>query len=229
MEKCIILANGKAPQKSVINYFRKIGFETLICADGGANSALKLGIIPDYIIGDLDSVSNEALDSFKSHSKVIKIKRQNDTDVEKCLKFAIKSGCKKVVLMGATGNRLDHTFCNLGIILKFFHKIKIILIAEDSVLIPYSGDVELKTVPGETISVYGIDSKTKITSSGLKYPLKNISLPFGKKESTSNVAEKEIVQLKIKGGIIFVIRDFNTLKKNNLFGFALLENKATHR
>ena len=229
MEKCIILANGKAPQKSVINYFRKIGFETLICADGGANSSLKLGLVPNYIIGDLDSVTVKTLKSFKSKSKIIKIKRQNDTDVEKCLKFAIKSGCKKVVLMGATGNRLDHTFCNLGIILKFFHKIKIILIAEDSVLIPYSGDVELKTVPGETISIYGIDSKTKITSSGLMYTLKNISLPFGKKESTSNVAEKEIVQLKIKGGIIFVFRDFNTLKKNNLFGFALLENKATHR
>ena len=229
MEKCIILANGKAPKKNVINYFRKNGFETLICADGGANSSLKLELVPDYIIGDLDSVTVKTLKLFKSKLKIIKIKRQNDTDVEKCLKFAIKSGCKKVVLMGATGNRLDHTFCNLGIILKFFHKIKIILIAEDSVLIPYSGDVELKTVPGETISIYGIDSKTKITSSGLMYPLKNISLPFGKKESTSNVAEKEIVQLKINGGIIFVIRDFNTLKKNNLFGFALLENKATHR
>ena len=229
MKKCIILANGKSPKKNIISLFKKRGFDALICADGGANSAMKMNLIPDVIIGDLDSISTKALHEFRSVSKVVEIKRQNDTDVEKCLKNAINEGFDEVLLMGVTGNRLDHTFCNLGIILKFFHKIKIILIAEDSLLIPYSGYVELKTVPGETISIYGIDSKTKITSSGLMYTLKNISLPFGKKESTSNVAEKEIVQLKINGGIIFVIRDFNTLKKNNLFGFALLENKATHR
>ncbi len=229
MKKCIILANGKAPKKNQITFLLKNGFEKLICADGGANSALKLGLVPDYIIGDLDSVSSIALNRYKSKSRIIKIKRQNDTDVEKCLKFAIKSGYSEVVLMGATGNRLDHTFCNLGIIIKFFHNIKIILTAEDSILIPYTGKVELKTVPGETISVYGIDSNTKITSSGLKYPLNNVALPFGEKESTSNVSEKEKVKLNVKGKVIFVIRDFNTLKKNNLFGFALLENKATQR
>ncbi len=224
MKKCIILANGKSPKKSVITFFGKNGFKTIICADGGANSALKLGITPDFIIGDLDSVSSKALKSFKSKSKIIKIKRQNDTDVEKCLKFAIKSGYNEVVLMGATGDRLDHTFCNLGIVLKFFYKIKIILIAENSMLIPYKGNVKLKTVPGETISIYGIDSKTKITSAGLKYSLKDDSLPFGERESTSNVAEKETVKLKIKGGIIFVIRDFNTIKKNNLFQSVILGN-----
>ncbi len=229
MKKCIILANGKPPKKSAITYFKKNEFKTLICADGGANSALKLGIIPDYIIGDLDSASSKTLNAFKSKSRIIKIKRQNDTDVEKCLKFAIKSGCKEVVLMGATGNRLDHTFCNLGIVLKFFLKLKIILIAEDSVLIPYSGNVELKTLPGETISVYGIDSETKITSSGLKYPLKNIALPFGEKESTSNVAEKEIVKLRIKDGVIFIVRDFYKLKKNNFFESAISENNYSNR
>jgi thiamine pyrophosphokinase len=216
MKKCIILANGKAPSKSIIKYLQSIDYKGLICADGGANTAKNLGLIPDYIIGDLDSVKDETLKYFNDKSKIIRIKRQNDTDVEKCLKFAIKKKYVEVILLGAIGDRLDHSFCNLGIVKKFFHKIKIRIISEKSILTPYSGKVELDTIKGETISVYGLDDKTKITTQGLKYPLTKSLLPFGSKESTSNVAEKDYVQLKIEGGIIFVIRDFNLLKLHDL-------------
>jgi len=217
MKKCIILANGKPPKKSLIIFFQRKHFKKLICADGGANSAYELGLVPDAIIGDLDSISSETLNEFKSISKVIRLKGQNDTDVEKCLKFAIKNNYDEALLTGVTGNRLYHTFCNLGIVLKFFNKIKISLITENSFLKPYSGTIKLKTKPEEIVSVYGIDSKTKITSRGLKYPLKNVSLPFGKKESTSNVASGKAVELKITGGIIFVIRDVNLMMKYDLF------------
>jgi len=108
LKKCIILANGNPPKKKVISFFRKNSFNTLICADGGANSALQMSLVPDVIIGDLDSISSEALKNFRTESKIIQLKRQNDTDVEKCLKYAIKSGFDKVILMGVTGNRLDH-------------------------------------------------------------------------------------------------------------------------
>ena len=120
MKKCIILANGKPPKKSIITFFQRRGYSKLICADGGSNSALKMKLVPDVIIGDLDSISSEALKEFKSVSKIIRLKRQNDTDVEKCLKYAIKNKFEEALLLGATGNRLDHTFCNLGIVLKVF-------------------------------------------------------------------------------------------------------------
>ncbi len=216
MKNCIILANGKPPAKKVINYLQTSGYNLLICADGGADTAKKLGIIPDYIIGDFDSVKEETLSYFRKKSEIISIKRQNDTDVEKCLKFAIKKKCKEAVLLGAIGDRLDHSFCNMGIVIKFFSKIKVRIISDKSILTPYTGQVELTTIPDETISLYGFDGKTKTTSSGLKYPLKLTPLPFGQRESTSNVAVKEKVRLKITGGIIFVIRDFNTLKKHDL-------------
>ena len=217
MKKCIVLANGKPPKKSLITFFQQKDFITLICADGGANSALKMKIVPDFIIGDLDSISLEALKKFKVNSKIIQLKRQNDTDVEKCLKYAIKKKYTDALLVGVTGNRLDHTFCNLGIVLKFFPKINLSLIAEDSFLKAYKGKVELKTFPGETISLYGFDRKTKIISKGLKYPLNNVPLPFGERESTSNVAAGKKVELNISGGVIFVIRDVNQMIKYDLF------------
>lgn len=217
MKKCIIIANGKSPSKKVIDYFYKKSFNTIICADGGANSAKKLGIIPDYIIGDLDSVDKSVLKFFKKKSKIIQIKRQNDTDVEKCLKFAIKNKFSEVILLGVTGDRLDHTICNLGIILKFFSKIKMILVAENSFLIPINSESTIKSKIGETISLYAFNNKTRISSSGLKYKLNNTALPFGVKESTSNVSTASLVKLKVKNGIVFVIRDFNFIKKNDLF------------
>jgi thiamine pyrophosphokinase len=216
MKKFILLANGKPPQKKVITFLRKRGYSTLVCADGGANKAKNLHLTPDYIIGDLDSIEKHTLDFFRGKSKIIELSRQNDTDVEKCLKEMIKRNFGGGILLGVTGDRLDHTFCNLGILLKFFHRVNLKIIAENSALIPYAGNVELETIPGEVISLYGFDTKTKITSKGLFYPLKNISLPFGEKESTSNIAVSGKVNLKIKGGIIFVIRDFNLLMMNNL-------------
>ena len=215
MKKAIIIANGDIPKKSQINYFVKKGYSKIICADGGANSARKLNIIPDLIIGDLDSITKENFSYFKKKTKIIRYKRQTDTDVEKSLKYLIEKDFEEVVLLGATGNRLDHTICNLGIVIKFFNEIKISILHGESYLKAYKKNVLLKTVPNEVISVYGFNKKTKIKSQGLKYPLKNISLPFGEMESTSNVALGREVELQIKGGIIFVIRNFNLMKKND--------------
>jgi thiamine pyrophosphokinase len=216
MKSCIIIANGKSPNKQTVKYFLNKGYSTVICADGGANSAFKLGIKPDFIIGDLDSINSKTLNYFKDKVIIKKINRQNDTDVEKCLKFAIGKGFQEVVLLGVSGDRLDHTFCNLGIVIKFYDKIKITLIAEKSILIATKKSTKLNSIIGETISIYAFDKKTKITSIGLKYKLNNTSLPFGKRESTSNETKSKKVEIKVKGGIIFVIRDFNFVRKYDL-------------
>ncbi len=216
MKKCIIIANGRAPSKRVINFFLKKNYSTLICADGGANSALKLGLVPDFIIGDLDSISKDAIRHYSDKSKIIKITRQSDTDVEKCLKFAISKGYTEALLLGVTGDRLDHTICNLGIVLKFYSRIKCNIVAENSFLTPTNRTVILKSKSGETISLYGFNAKTKITSTGLKYPLRNSVLLFGQRESTSNVSLSNEVKLVVKGGIVFIIRDFNFISKYDL-------------
>jgi len=215
--KCVILANGKPPRKSVIQFLRKYGYLKLMCADGGANAARKMSLLPDYIIGDLDSVSPETLNFYSAKTEIIKIKRQNDTDVEKCIKTAVKKKIYDIILTGVTGDRLDHTFCNLGIVLKFQKLANLKIIAENSLLAPYTGSVIINTQPGETFSLYGFDRKTRIKSQGLFYPLNNIPLPFGEQESTSNVASGAQVKLNITGGSIFVIRDLKTLMKYDLF------------
>ena len=216
MKSCIIIANGDQPSKQNINYFLKNGVETIIAADGGANSCYKLGIVPHYIIGDFDSINPKVLSYYKGKSVLIKQSRQNDTDVEKALKFIIKKKFETVYLLGGTGDRLDHSICNLGIVIKFFSKIRIVIIHGKTVLFPYADNVKLKSTPNETVSLYAFNSNTRITSSGLKYPLRDVSLPFGEKESTSNIVLLDNFELKISGGIVFVIRELKIMKKDGL-------------
>ncbi|MEW6652515.1 MAG: thiamine diphosphokinase [Bacteroidota bacterium] len=215
MKKCLVLANGDKPKKSTVAFLKMKGYSTLICADGGADSAHKLNLVPDYIIGDLDSIDSSTKTFYTDKCRIIQIKRQNDTDVEKCLKFAIKKGFTDVMLLGATGSRIDHSFCNLGLVLKYFEQIKIKVLHVNSLLEAVEGRVILKTSPNEIISIYGFDQKTTITSNGLKYTLNNTALPFGVKESTSNAALGNIVSLDVKKGKIFIIRDFEVMKKND--------------
>jgi len=217
MKKCLIIGNGKAPDKKTILFLMKKGFSTIICADGGLHHVHKLKIVPNYIIGDFDSVDKNLLESYRSKSKIIQMKRQNDTDIEKCLNVAIKQKFTEAVLLSVTGDRLDHSFCNLGIALKFYNEINVRIISETSLLTVYEKQVTIATKKGEYLSLYAFDSKTKITSQGLKYPLRETQLPFGVRESTSNVAVKDEVKLSIKNGKIFVIRDFETMRKHDLF------------
>lgn len=205
--KSIIIANGKAPGKSLVTKLIKRGYNFIVCADGGANSAFKMNLIPDLIIGDMDSINVESLEFFSGKRRIKKISRQNDTDVEKALKYLIKKNYKEVVLLGATGDRIDHSFCNLGIVLKFYHQISVKVIHEKSLLVAVNGNISFKSIPGEFISLYGFDNKTKFISRGLKYPLHNITLKFGQTESTSNRSISNLVDLKIKGGLAFLVRD----------------------
>jgi len=216
LNKCIIIANGDIPKKSDINYFLSKGYKIIIAADGGFNSAIKLNIIPNYVVGDLDSADKNLLKKFSNKIIIKNFKRQNDTDLEKSLKFAIKMGFSETVILGAIGKRLDHTICNLGFLLKYYLQINVGLVSEDSFLKVYSGKVELKTIKDEIISIYAFDQKTLITSKGLKYSLKKSALPFGEKESTSNVATSNKIILQIEEGKIFLIRDFSVIKKYDL-------------
>lgn len=214
---CIILANGRPPGKELLGYFMSTGFGTLICADGGANSARSLGVVPDYIVGDLDSIEPVTLEYFSTTSTIIKYKRQNDTDVEKCIKFAAKKKFTKCLIMGATGDRLDHSFCNIGITIKFMGLIDIFLVSGESLLEPFSGTIERECTVGETVSIYGISRDTLFTTSGLKYRLRSEPLPFGVRESTSNIVISHKIKISASTGAGLFVRSLQSVKENGFF------------
>lgn len=214
IHKAIIVGNGDSPQKSVILKLQKVGYNTLIAADGGANSLFKLGLLPDLIIGDFDSITGNVKAYYSDKSEFIKRKEQSDTDVEKALKYLIKKKFKDVVLLGVSGRRIDHGIANLSLVLKYSSLINIKVIAGSSVLSVLDKSKTIRAAVGETISVFGFAPNGQITSTGLEFPLKDSSLFFGTEESISNKAITTQVSFQIKSGKFFIVRAFKTVWKN---------------
>ncbi len=215
LDNAIIIANGDMPRRSNITMLRKLGFTTLVCADGGLKVAAQLDLLPNVIIGDFDSSAPELREQYSGKSTLLYNKDQDTTDIEKALDYLLEERCNSVVLMAAIGSRLDHSLGNISILLKYADRLRLFLVHGSSLLTHITGEVIFSSQPGEIISLYGFDQKTRFTTIGLKYPLKNEPVPFGIRESTSNVAEGERVSVKVTGGIGIIVRDLKTALKNN--------------
>lgn len=76
-------------------------------------------LTPDWIIGDFDSASSEALDYFGGQSDISWIRLnpvKDDTDTESAIRKAIALGAEKITLLGATGTRIDHLLGNIELL-----------------------------------------------------------------------------------------------------------------
>jgi len=214
--KAIIIANGEAPAKQTIRYLLQKGYDTVIAADGGLLHCKKLGITPHHIVGDFDSIQPEELEAYRKVSKIVHIKRQSDTDLEKAIKYAIKIGMTDIAVCAVTGLRIDHTLGNISLLLSYRSKLTIRAFSMESIIIPIRGVYSFLTKKGETISMFAFSKSTRISSLGLKYPLTNEPLMFGERESVSNVAADEIVSLKVTHGEAILIRDAGIVMKYDL-------------
>ena len=103
--KALIIGSGNFSRKALGLLDRE--FYT-ICADGGYDHAKKQGIVPDILLGDLDSISERA-----DIKTLVFPTEKNETDSEIALLYAIEKGYKDIVLTGVTGTRLDHTLNNI--------------------------------------------------------------------------------------------------------------------
>lgn len=213
MNKCIIIANGESPDLRLIKKLRKLDYNFIICADGGANAARELNIIPDLIVGDFDSIKKKNLNFYIKKTHVLKIEDQNNTDVEKALNQAKIFGFEKVVLLGAIGDRLDHSYANICIAAKYYPDIKVGIIWGKSYLYIISGEENFKTKKGETISLFGVNPEAKFYSSGLRYALNGITLPMGVRESESNETISDIVSIKVENGKGLLFRELKMALK----------------
>ena len=69
-------------------------YNKIICIDGASNKVISANIIPDYILGDLDSISKKNITKFKD--KIIKLNNQNFSDLQKSLKWLKLNGIKNI-------------------------------------------------------------------------------------------------------------------------------------
>jgi thiamine pyrophosphokinase len=207
MNQCIIFANGNF--SSVANSINSN--HIVIAADGGARHCWDLGINPQFVIGDFDSLSEEELIFLKSNgAELIKYSiKKDETDLELAINFAINLGCKDISVYGALGGRWDMTFANVlllaspiynGINFKIFG-------TKTTGYILRSGETQkLKSKPGTIVSIIPLGgSATGITYNGLKWPLENATLPFGTPKGVSNQTIQNVSEIYLETGIILIL------------------------
>ena len=113
MPRIVIFANGELPDLESARALLKAD-DYLIAADGGANHLLKMGILPEVVIGDLDSVGEDTL--FELTSAEVEIQQysedKDETDIELALGYAVELRPSSILIVGALGGRLDQTLAN---------------------------------------------------------------------------------------------------------------------
>ena len=117
MPGALIFVNGELPDPGAARTIIQPD-DVLIAADGGARHALKLGLIPSVIIGDLDSLSEAEVRVFNEMGVHILRYPQNkdETDLELALQHAMKSGYHPIGIVAALGGRLDQVIGNLSLL-----------------------------------------------------------------------------------------------------------------
>ncbi len=206
----LIICNGEMPsQKLLAPLLKKKPF--IICADGGANKARAFNILPDFIIGDLDSITQKTRYYFSS-VPIVHSSDQNSTDLEKALDHLLVNSFSSATIIGATGDRPDHTMSNFSILMKYHRKLSLQFFDERCTAEIAHKKIRFKAEIGQQISVLPMGRCTGIITQGLKFPLKNETLELGVREGTSNEAVKNIITITMKTGslLLFIIHSHIT-------------------
>ena len=206
MSKFTIVANGEIFSPSIALPFD----EKIIAADGGARHCLALGLSPQIVIGDFDSLSDAEVDQLQANgAKFIRHPADKDeTDLELALDQALKLGATEVTLYGLLGGRWDMSIANLLLLAApRFAGIRFHLRAGDTEAFILRGGqtLELRGQPGTTVSVIPLSAKVSgLSYDGLQWPLEEANLPFGSPRGVSNLLIQENATIRVAKGVLLV-------------------------
>lgn len=172
----------------------------IIAADGAANILVKNSIVPDVIIGDLDSLAPGII---LPYAKVIHDPDQDTSDLQKALRFIDDNDLNPSIAFGAVGRQFDHVANNLSSLFK------VSALCVESQYFFFSMNenefTKLRVPEGTKISILGAPEGT-VSSKGLKWELKDYEMSFKNGSSSlSNRSAGEDVELSVTKGGVFVV------------------------
>ncbi len=182
----------------------------LIAADGGVRVAHHYGLEPQVIIGDMDSVEPETLQSYEaSGTEILRHPAEKDeTDLELALLFAVDRGASWIRIIGGVGGRFDQVLANVYLLaLPQLENIDVALVAgKQRICLLRPGETLLQGNAGDTLSLVPISGNvTGITTRALQYPLQDETLRFGPARGISNVMMADEVSVTIEQGLLICV------------------------
>lgn len=205
-KSAIIFLNGGFPEDRILKEYIKRS-DVIIAADGGGNFLRKKNILPHFVIGDLDSLTKDNYEFYKEKKvRIRKIKEQETTDFEKCIKFCLSNNINETFVLGASGQRPDHTLNNFSVMKRYYKKLKIIFVSEEFEILFVNKKIEFNYPASETVSILAMPVAKNIYTSGLKYKLTGETLEFGVREGTLNISVSKKVSISFKSGNLLLFK-----------------------
>ena len=178
----------------------------ILCADGGYDAALKLGLKPDLLIGDLDSIRSETdvCCPVKHHPA-----EKDETDTMLAVWYGRDRGCTEFHIYGAFGGaRLDHSIANLQML---HHMAEqglhgTLYDGGTAVTVQTAGTVCYPRTKGY-LSLFSLtDECTGLTVTGVKYPLEQGRLTNAFPLGVSNEILAENAEITLESGVLLIVQ-----------------------
>lgn len=186
----------------------------LVAANGGSAHCLAMGLTPDVVVGDLDSIDSDVQQKLEAAN--VSLERhpaaKDQTDLELALERAILDGADEVMMLGAMGGRVDQTVANLLILVQRSWPALIRLVANRQVACVLRGGetLELEGPIGSTVSVIPLSLEVRgITYSGLTYPLIEHTLTFGSTRGISNTIACSPATIEVERGTLLIVQSID--------------------
>lgn len=213
-KRVLLLCNGQSPSRRLVRGLAHLA-DRFIAADGGANTARACGVRPDVIIGDLDSALPATLRHFRT-SRVIRVARQDNTDLEKSLDFLVAEGETDAVVLGATGGRLDFTLANIAVFWKYAGRLRLTFRGDGWTAVPVGKFLTRPAARGATASLIPFGTCSGITLRGLQYALKDAGMRPGD-VGVSNVVVSSPISIRVRSGnMVLVLFDRASAKRGKI-------------
>ena len=170
----------------------------VVAADAGADRLLKYNIIPNYVIGDLDSISDKA--STRLEEWLVTNKNIQKTDLEKAVDYAFEKGAERIQIVGWSGGRIDHTLAALG--LAFDRRIKLI----DDQFTVYCVDRK-KRIKGKENTLFSLIAmpEARVSVNGARWYLELEKLKIGGRGIHNEIGSSGEVTIECHSGNLLLI------------------------
>lgn len=209
--KTIIINGGNIEDDFALPFMQKETYDYLIAVDKGVEFCYRAGLRPDEMLGDFDS-ANPAIRSYFEHLDIpvqLYKPEKDQTDMENALRLALKRGSSKIVVLGATGTRMDHvlgSIYDLNIALEVGVECALvdahnrIRMAKNRLIIKKSEQY------GKYVSLLPFGGKVeKLTLTGFYYPLKEYEMSAGDGIGISNEIVAEKAEITFASGKLIVV------------------------
>lgn len=210
--RALLAAGGSIETDFAGNYLSGQRFDLVVAADAGMEALDRLCIVPDLIVGDFDSADPAVLEAFRERGETVIIGLQpekDDTDSEHALRTAISRGAEDIVILGATGTRLDHVLGNLNLLgIGLEERVRVTIVDRHNRIRLTDSRLVIKREEqfGRYLSLIPFMGPVRgVCASGVKYPLRYQDMGGYNTLGISNEITGERAEISVEEGTLLVI------------------------